>query len=58
MSMEESEKRFEQELERLENEPSYMSASLEKFLDKPSVMGAKYLWLKYTLLKQDEVVGF
>jgi len=46
--MEESEKRFEQELERLENEPSYMRASLEKFSSEPTDIGAKYLWLKYT----------
>ena len=51
--MKESERRFEQELERLEKEPSYMSASLEKFSSKPTDIGAKYLWLKYTLLKQD-----
>jgi hypothetical protein len=46
--MEESEKRFEEELERLENEPSYMRASWEKFCKHPNDIGAKYLWLKYT----------
>ena len=53
--MEESEKRFEEELERLENELSCMRASLEKFnlKPKPTDIGAKYLWLKYTLLKED-----
>jgi hypothetical protein len=51
--MEESEKRFEEELERLEDEPSYMHASWEKFSSNPTGIGAKYLWLKYTLLNQE-----
>lgn len=49
-SEDESERRFEEEIERLENEPSYMSASWEKFSDNPTDTGAKILWLKYTKL--------
>ncbi|GAB6191295.1 hypothetical protein [Desulfocastanea catecholica] len=47
-SPEESEARFEHELERLENEPSYMSVSWEKFTVNPTDIGAKCLWLKYS----------
>ena len=51
--MEESEKRFEEELEKLENEPTYIHASYEKFSSNPIGIGAKYLWLKYTLLEKE-----
>ena len=51
--MEESEKRFEEDLERLENEPSYMRASLEEFSVNSTYIDAKRLWLKYTELGED-----
>jgi len=49
-SKDESEACFERELERLEHEPSYMHESWEEFCTAPSVILAKRLWLKYTIL--------
>ncbi|MHC4215536.1 MAG: hypothetical protein ACYSWP_19465 [Planctomycetota bacterium] len=46
--MEDSESRFEEQLKELEDQPSYMYASWEKFCKHPTDIGAKYLWLKYT----------
>ncbi len=51
--MEEPGRRFEQELEILENEPSYMRASWEKFSNNPKDIDAKRLWLKYTKLGEE-----
>lgn len=53
-SPEESESRFEEDLERWENEPSYILSRLrEKFWDGPTDIGAKYLWLQYTKSEED-----
>ena len=54
-SKDESEARFERELEELKkNKPSLKSGpSWEKFSSNSTDIGAKYLWLKYTLLNED-----
>jgi len=46
----ELEARNERELERRGNEPFYMHESWEKFCANPTVISAKKLWLKYTIL--------
>ena len=46
MSMEDSESRHEAQLKELEDQPSYMLASFEKFCKNPTDIGAKYQWLK------------
>jgi hypothetical protein len=59
-STEESEARFEAEQERLEKNPLYdLERKRYKFWEKQTDIGAKYLWLQYTKLKQpvpDEVM--
>ncbi len=52
-SEEESEARFEADLERLENQQSYMSVSGDNFIANPTDIGAKCLWLKYTKNGED-----
>ena len=51
--MENFNKFLKRKIEKLEEESLLFCASWEKFSSKPSEIGAKYLWLKYTLLKED-----
>lgn len=49
ISEEEAELRLEHEINRLENQPDYMTATLDEFCANPTDIGAKRLWLKYAL---------